>query len=200
LQKKVTFMPKMYRLDTAGADAKNPYPKLPTRRPPGNVPYLVDNLWEWARPSSFPNRRHSIYASPNPEFARSAGGAINGQVFWVEVRSQDGKVCQIAEPDARFHPDVKKLPKLLNDKLGADWIDGPSHLKQQIAPLWAPCLLAEEVEELFSSTVLAPLRQQISGAISFWQGARLVMEHAQLPYSEGEIFFETQEYHLHPLD
>jgi hypothetical protein len=21
-----------------------------TMRPPGNVPYIVDNLWEWARP------------------------------------------------------------------------------------------------------------------------------------------------------
>jgi len=193
-------MPKLYRLDAARADAKNPYSKLPTRRPPGNVPYLVDNLWEWARPSSFPNRRHSIYASPTPELARSAGGTINGQVFWVEVKSQDGQVCQISQPDAKDHPDVKALPKLLNAKLGADWINGPSHLKQKISPLWAPCLLAEEVEELFSSTVLAPLRQQILGAISFWQGARLVVEHAQLPYPEGEIFFETQEYHLHPLN
>lgn len=35
---------------------------------------------------------------------------IDGQVFWVEVISKDGKVCQIAEPDARCHPDVKKLP------------------------------------------------------------------------------------------
>lgn len=35
-----------------------------TVRPPGNIPYVVVNLWEWKRPLAFPNRRFSAFDSP----------------------------------------------------------------------------------------------------------------------------------------
>jgi hypothetical protein len=40
-----------------------------TRRVPSNVPFVVDNLWEYLRPEHLPSRRHAIYASPTPELA-----------------------------------------------------------------------------------------------------------------------------------
>lgn len=35
-----------------------------SERIPLNVPYLVDNIWEWLRPDNMPKRRRSVYASP----------------------------------------------------------------------------------------------------------------------------------------
>jgi hypothetical protein len=51
-----------------------------TRRPPGNVPYVVDNLWEWVREKDYPeypNRRQSKFASPTPEQALRSVGLLS---------------------------------------------------------------------------------------------------------------------------
>lgn len=55
-----------------------------TRRTPGNVPYLVDNLWEYLRSENFPSRRHAVYASPTPELAlANATGTWQGRDAFV---------------------------------------------------------------------------------------------------------------------
>lgn len=121
---------------------------------------------------------------------------MNGMVYRVEFASAKGCVCQIVEPDARIHPDVKSLPRLVNALLGCDWMDRSLREEQAIAALWAPCLSKEEVDCLFESPTLMPLRQTLWDGVSFWSHARLVDISRSLPYSEGEIFFVTEEYHL----
>ena len=92
-----------------------------TLRPPGNVPYIVDNLWEWKRPNNYPNRRHSFCASPTPELALKA--AKGGTVYTVEFKGRY-KLCQVKGYwDSKKHPDCKELRKLLFDIFGQEWID-----------------------------------------------------------------------------
>jgi len=103
-----------------------------TRRPPGNVPYVVDNLWEWVRPETYPDRRKSKFASPKAEQAlRSAGLladclestgvseeeiASSGlpdeclkHVFRVEF-VRDPVIAQLlGVEDARYHPDCQRV-------------------------------------------------------------------------------------------
>ena len=57
---------------TKNADPSKISTPYPTRRQPGNVPYLVDNLWAWTRPEGYPDRRQSAYASPTPEQAKAS--------------------------------------------------------------------------------------------------------------------------------
>lgn len=192
-------MADIFRLDTQSADSKNPYKPQPTRRAPGNVPYIVDNLWEWTRPESFPNRRHSVYASPTAELAKSAGGAFGGQVFKLVIPGENAKICQIEQWDAREHPEVKSLTKWINAKLGHSWISGTLKDKQDIAALWAPCLTKDEVEQLFGCGKLKELRDEIWGIIKFWEQASLLTGNQALSNSIGEIFIEAEEWRLEPL-
>jgi hypothetical protein len=54
----------IYRREQTNSNSLDIRFRQTTRRPPGNIPYIVDNLWEWMRPDSFPCRRHSVFASP----------------------------------------------------------------------------------------------------------------------------------------
>ena len=126
-----------------------------TRRPPGYVPYVVDNLWEWVRPGAFPNRRHAAFASPSADLIEVAGDPHR-----VELRGHC-KVAQIPQRDARFHPDCKELPRLLLRLLGQEWVDSLARAKAVAGLLWAPCLSADEVDALFVTEPLAGLREQV---------------------------------------
>jgi hypothetical protein len=191
----------MYRLDRADAPLNNPHRPRPTQRLPGNVPYLVDNLWEWSRPPEMPSRRHSVYASPTPELARANGGAAGGQVFQVELR--DAQIVQLPCKDARDHPDLKVLSRLLPRLLPAGWADRPAEQKLPEALLWAPCLSAAEVEQIFQrSDFLGEHRATVRAAVTLWSTARLLGNEvpAQWPWPEGEIFFRASAWSLLPLD
>jgi len=188
----------MYRLDHAGK-AGPMIETRSTRRPPGNVPYLVDNLWEWRRPAVFPNRRHAVYAAPTPELTLPAGGEENGEVYLVEVSDETSRLCQSQVCDARDHPDVKILPKFINQLLGSAWINAPLQVKKGISPLWAPCLMADEVEELFATDLLNPFRQEVWEKIGFWDQVQLFESFGDLPFENGEIFFEATKYVFHSI-
>lgn len=191
-------MGKIFRYDRFDADQRDPRLPLATRRAPTNVPYVVDNLWEWRRPETMPNRRHSVYASPKPELAAQFGGAIGGRVYSVDVTG--ASVAQIAQQDAREHPEVKKLSRFMTSLLKQSWLDGPAITKIPEALLWAPCLTQAEVEWIFTSERLAPERDNVWKAIEFWNEARLVESCAELPFPEGEIFFEAETWSLLPID
>ena len=83
----------------------------PTRRAPGNVPYLIDNLWEWMRPERMPNRRHAVFASPTANLAMEGAGAPAGNETNVGIVEFVGvaNVAQVSVSDARMHPDVRTL-------------------------------------------------------------------------------------------
>lgn len=188
----------MFRLDGAGAEKSNPHHPRSTRRPPGNVPYVVDNLWEWMRPAEFPSRRHCVCASPSADLARALGGAADGIVFRV-LQLQCAKIAQIPQQDAKFHPEAKSLHKTLVKLLDANWL-GAAPLedkdKRAIAPLWMPCLTKDEVNELFKLPRLAKIKGKLQESIRFWQDARLLDLSGPWPFPEGEIFFEAKAWSL----
>ena len=81
-----------------------------TLRLPSNVPYVVDNLWEFLRPDHMPSRRYSIYASPTPELARqNCSGSDQGQGLCVYrlVIQGEALLAQLPVKDAREHADVQ---------------------------------------------------------------------------------------------
>lgn len=170
-----------------------------TRRVPGNVPYVVDNLWEWKRPEGLPNRRYSVFASPLRKLAK--GSATHGeQLYRVEIQG-NCRIAQIEEPDAKEHPDCRNLKKLLVSFLyEKGWVETSIGEKRDISALWAPCLLKEEVQEIFSSDPLREIRDALWDAITIWDGARIVDASKKLPFPKGEVFFEAEEWSLIPLE
>ena len=194
-------MGEMFRLDAADADQRNPYRPRPTRRAPGNVPYIVDNLWEWRRPHHMPSRRHCVCVSPHPELAAQAGGTLSGRVFRVEVSG--ARMAQIPQCDAREHPDAvgeQSLPRFVLRLLGQAWLDGPAKIKMPEALLWTPCLAQAEVEAVFTSERLASVRDNVWDAIHFWDDARSIVPDSEWPFPGGEIFFEAESWMLLPTD
>lgn len=188
----------IYRCEGEGSEGKV-FKRKESRRPPGNVPYVVDNLWEWKRPSGFPNRRHSLFASPKPELARKYSREGNNGVIYAVEPLGECLLVQIREQDARKHGDCEKLPKTLISMLGEGWADKPVEEKNPIAALWAPCLTKQEVEGLFEIEPLASIREKIWGSVTFWETAKVFAFGEPLPFEEGEIFLEATEYALKVL-
>jgi hypothetical protein len=173
--------------------------KRESRRPPGNVPYVVDNLWEWKRPEGFPDRRHSLFASPKPELARKYSQyGDNGVIYAVEPLGAC-LLSQIREEDARFHDDCRILPRTLIRLLGKGWTDKPVEEKNPIAALWTPCLTKQEVVGLFKIEPLASIREEIWDSITFWETAKVFAFGEPLPFEEGEIMMEAPKWSLKAL-
>jgi len=186
----------MYRLDNA-ASAGSHKPR-PTRRAPGNVPYVVDNLWEWSRPEEFPSRRHCVCASPSAALAQQLGGTSGGAVFTIN-NLVGARVAQIPQQDARFHLDATSLHKTLLKLLGLAWVGDDKNLDGMlaIAPLWMPCLPRENAKALFKNhRSLAEIEQRLRAAIKFWDDAKLVSSNDPYPFPDGEIFFEADSWDL----
>ncbi len=170
------------------------------KRIPGNVPYVVDNVWEFLRPDTMPSRRHAIYASPTPELALENANADDRQGGYVAcyVRIQGGfKIAQLHVNDARHHQDVKAITRLLQ-KHSSELTECPFESKQQIAPLFLPGITVAELQAcLLQSPVLTCLFEQITPASVFWGGAsNAISSHS------GELFFELDqeaEYRLDPV-
>jgi len=191
----------MYRLDKGGLHGKNPQRSRSTRRVPGNVPYVVDNLWEWVRPEHFPSRRHCVCASPKYGLALAFGGSSAGTVYRIEQLT-GAKVAQIQEQDAKLHKDAKSLHKTLLsllDTYSKNFLTSASMSeKAAIAALWMPCLSRDEVEALFKIEPLAGIREQLLASIWLWKDAKIVTLSESWPFPEGEIFFEANSWELHP--
>jgi len=189
----------IFRAEKLNAERGNPRKRLLTRRAPGNVPYVVDNLWEWKRPEGFPNRRYSVFASPSGQLANEAAQHAE-HLYRVEIHG-DCRIAQIEEPDAKEHPDCRNLKRLLVPFLyERGWMEEPMEKKRAIAVLWAPCLEKEEVESIFSVEPLREIRDALWGAITIWDGARIVDPSKELPFPKGEVFFEADEWFLIPLE
>lgn len=189
----------IFRAEKLNAERGNPRKRLLTRRAPGNVPYVVDNLWEWKRPEGFPNRRYSVFASPSGELAKGSAQYAE-HLYRVEIQG-DCRISQIEEQDAREHQDCDKLKTRLRSFLyERGWMEEPLENKLAIAALWAPCLEKEEVESIFSVEPLGEIRDALWGAITIWDGTRIVDPSKELPFPKGEVFFEADEWFLIPLE
>ncbi len=172
-----------------------------TRRPPANIPYLVDNLWEWLRPDDMPNRRHAVFASPTPALATTAAGALGNPGFKVGIVSDldPSRVAQIPQSDAREHPDLKALRNSVFGFLKGDWLDGPLQSKEALGRLFIPLLSAAEVQAVLAD--VPELSLKIRAVSTFWSDARRIPAEGPLPYEKGEVFFEAPlGYSLQPME
>lgn len=197
---------KMYRAVTnVGFDKNTRYVPALTQRLPSNVPYFVDNIWEWLRPDRAPSRRHAVYASPTPELAlrnATAGGPEreNYVICELELVQPTIKVAHLNVTDARLHPDIGQLMRYLPTAMSAGFADLSVLKKRLYAPLFLPGVKKAELDEFFTTSAqLESLADGIRKNSCFWQDARLNI----CPDSDGEMFFEMQEgncYFLHEID
>jgi len=165
-----------------------------TRRIPGNVSYLVENLWEWLRPEGFPSRRRCVCASPAPEHAHAGDQAFNAnQSFLTEViLLGKASIAQVPQKDIAYHPDVKLLPRTFLDFFGSEWPELTASHRMDMAPLFLPVIAPEEVEATLQNIKRGPeLSEVIRAKSTLWHDARLLKLTDDLfPFAEGEIFFE----------
>ncbi len=166
------------------------------------VPPLIDNLWEWKRPAWFPSRRFSTFASPTIKMAlRKANDPETATLYHIAL-PVGSRVAQLTNrrgrsydtSDARFHPDVETLQRLLAQSLGPEWAGRRLRGKAKSGLLWVPCLFKEEIDALFRHVPeLARIHSRIWNAISFWSDVRIVETLDEWPDPHGEIFFECRE-------
>ena len=173
------------------------FPRAMTNRSPGNVPYFVDNIWEWLRPASMPSRRRSAFASPTPELAARAAGVSDQHVYLVEFqgRQRCAQIYRSDDPsDARHHADLRRIRQTVDRYiLPKGWLDRPATARGPLGALFLPCLEKEEVEVCLQDLDAGPLRE----ACSFWDDVRPIDEASDL-HESGEIFFEGA-YALRPV-
>jgi hypothetical protein len=165
-----------------------------TPRAPGNVPFLVDNVWEWLRPASFPSRRFSAFAAPSIEGAAASAACNTDQVYRVEL--VDGQpVCQLVNgerpEDARYHADIESLKRLIIRKLPREWYQLPSSERGIEAVLFLPCATRDDIDMVMQKSTLIDANS-IRDACSFWRDVMLldVGLTFQAMHVSGEIFFE----------
>lgn len=157
-----------------------------TKRAPSNVPYLVDNIWEWLRPNDMPTRRLTVCASPFKELALKY--ATSNDLLCSVRFAGKANVVQITNyQDAKLHPDVKKLPRLITKYLGQNWLDSALANKQTHGQLFIPLLSGEEVASILSTPELLDLKEQLTNTSTFWQDINHVDGDYQL--TDGELFF-----------
>lgn len=182
----------------AGFNPEREYRRHPGTRMPANVPYLVDNLWEFTRPDDMPSRRKSVYASPTAALALDGAAGVmrpkDGFVACrVECRSAP-KTFQLSVADARYHPDVKKLQKAVHDKLAGSVPVGLDE-KLALAPLFVPGMTRDELQAAMEGNAgLRELVIELAALVAVWKDTPNL--------AEGELFFEIDEsnaYHLHPV-
>lgn len=182
----------------AGFNPEREYRRHPGTRMPANVPYLVDNLWEFTRPDDMPSRRKSVYASPTAALALDgAAGVMQPKDDYiaclVECRSAP-KTFQLSVADARYHPDVKKLQKAVHDKLAGPVTVGLEE-KLALAPLFVPGMTRDELQTAMEGNAgLRALVMELAVLVTLWKDTPNL--------AEGELFFEIYEnnaYHLYPV-
>ena len=182
----------------AGFDPAREYTRHPGTRLPANVPYLVDNLWEFTRPDHLPSRRKSVYASPTAALALDgAAGAGRPQDGYIACRVEcrrPPKSFQLSVADARYHPDVRALQKVVHARLTGL---GPAALQDKLglAPLFVPGMTRDELKTAMeANAALRDLLVELAALVSLW---------ADIPDGgAGELFFEIDEdnaYTLYPL-
>jgi len=192
----------LYRaIDQSEYESGKIYYPYPTKRLPSNVPYVVDNLWEWAKPDEFPSRRHSAYASPCPNQARESSISSNPVVCTLKWHGERKVVQHRIVADAKEHQDVKVLPKLLLKILGPEWPSRSLKDKGDDGLLWVPGLDAPEVQSILESGMFHDHIEELKAAINFWKEAELISHSAPDSASNGELFFEYNGgYSLHSFD
>lgn len=178
------------------------YRRQSTLRIPSNVPFVVDNLWEWLRPDSMPSRRHAIYASATPELAlENASAPLAEGDYYVACRvavdAKEIRMAQLHMSDARHHEDIRVISRWLTSHSQA-FTEVSLAERQDLALLFSPGLRRNELENLRQQ---CPLIQDLCAYVreqsTFWPTA-----FTQPNGTSGELFFEllgSAFYRLEPL-
>ena len=168
----------------------DPKHRRPPLRLPVNVPFIIDNLWEYLRPDSMPCRRHSVFASPTLALVLASGASPDeGRVLgaYEVLISGPAKLAQLGVKDAKFNPDIAKivgtLPKRI-DELAASSAD-----RQAAAMLFLPGASKQDGSGLVAASLaVAALIAEMSSLSTFWASAS-----ETVALSDGEVFFELCE-------
>lgn len=183
-------------------DLTRRYTRQETRRLPSNVPYFVDNIWEWLRPEGAPCRRHAAYASPTPELALENASADHLEkseysVFRLQFDARP-VMHQLSKPDARDHSDIKAFQKEFMSVVGIEFAGLPLVEKLELAPLFMPGVSKYELETAAKeSALLSKILARCQGKSTFWKDFGVIDA-----MSSGELFFELAQgeaYTLVPL-
>jgi len=161
-----------------------------TQRTPSNIPYVVDNIWEWLRPKNMPSRRYSVYASPVFKLAQKYA-TVNDMICIVELHGDSKAVQLAAYQDAKLHPDVRTLPKFIMTHLGQKWLESDIESKLNVGKLFIPLLSKEEVESILNTSNMRKLKEQIIKESLFWNDISIVDDDYEL--TEGELFFHSKD-------
>lgn len=184
------------------AESSEGYRRQSTLRIPSNVPYVVDNLWEWQRPDSMPSRRHAVYASGTPELALENASAplANGDYYVacrVVVGADEIRVAQLQVSDARNHEDIQVISRWLS-RHSREFTEISLAERQVLALLFSPGLRQKELEELRQqSQLIQKLCAHVQEHSTLWPTAS-----AAPNATSGELFFEllgSAHYRLDPL-
>jgi hypothetical protein len=158
---------------------------LETKRVPSNIPYIVDNIWEWLRPDDMPSRRFSAYASPKRELAEKYAND-SSVICKIEFSGEYKAVQVVFHEDAKYHPDIKHINKILLQELSSDWFN--SDLNNKLCfPLYLPSLDKEEVEEILSHYPL--IKERLINESTFWKSVEHIDKLNKL--TTGEVFFHA---------
>jgi hypothetical protein len=168
------------------------------RRMPTNVPYLVDNLWEFTRPEKMPSRRHALYASMTPALALESAmaPAPEGYVACRMAFRTPPTMYQLPVSDAKHHADIRVLVRCVSKRL-RDWAGAPVADKLALAPLFLPGITtAELAAAMTGSALLREVVDEASKLVTFWDADQATVAPG------GELFFELVDgntFTLHPV-
>lgn len=166
------------------------------RRLPGNVPYLVDNLWEFCRPEHLPSRRHSLYASATPALAlqNASAHAPEGYIAYRMEFATPPAMYQLPVPDARDHADIKVLQPCVSRLLRKSGSATVAE-KLAIAPLFLPGITKEELASaMVEHAVLREVVEEACKLVTFWTTDQATVA------PDGELFFELVDGNTYTLE
>jgi hypothetical protein len=162
---------------------------LVSLRPPMNVPFVVDNLWEWTRPEGHPSRRTGCFACPTPSAAlKSQPANQKSYVRRLASLPHGWMITQHILEDAKFDPDVRSLPKYLRRAFGPEWFGIPMAQKQPECLLFCPVLSKDEVQQIIDASKILNATD-LASQVTYWNRVRLCRFGEDKISPEGEIFF-----------
>lgn len=172
-----------------------------TKRIPSNVPYIIDNIWEWLRTDTLPSRRQAIYASPTPQLALENASSVGSDtnkyiVCELVVNDNNLTLAHLNIKDARYHTDISILMRQINTLLGKEFSDLSIQDKIKHAPLYLPAVGKEELDHYFTNEGYL-LVDKIKSISTFWKDiVNIPQDH------DGELFFNLSpngSYTLKPI-
>jgi hypothetical protein len=181
----------IYRAEALTAALQTGAAQVPraTLRLPSNVPYVVDNLWEFLRPAHMPSRRHALYASPTRALAKeNRSGRDQGQGFCVYrlVVEGDALLAHLRIKDARNHADIKAVQRHLQS-VAQQMADASADEKPCLSLLFLPGASRADWEcARAASPLAAQLMDVLSAASTFWSEAASTPD----PDCDGELFLQ----------